>query len=128
MHVETNKGSLQAEALVHHALETRAIDDVKGELLVSEHGEGRVPAVSDHIRCFRQAEVGILTEDGEHHINHELQATEVASLSFFFGFSLLGGFVAVAWFSGVIWSHPYTPFRRWRCGESVRVAPCLLRL
>jgi hypothetical protein len=64
---------LQAEALVHQALQTGFVEYVIGEFLVREHGQRRAFRTRSQLGGFFYGEVGILADHRHDHADHDLQ-------------------------------------------------------
>jgi len=69
-----------AEAFAHEALEPGAPDEVVGELLAGEHGEGGGTRVADHLGGVVDREGMVLRDGLQDEVHHELQAADEACL------------------------------------------------
>jgi len=82
-------GLHDAEAFAHEALEAGTPDEVVGQLLAGEHGEGGRAGVADHLRRVVDGE-GVVLRDGlEDEVHHELKPADEAC--FFLGVGGDGG-------------------------------------
>jgi hypothetical protein len=70
---------LQTKALIHEALQTGAIDQIVGELLVGKKTERGAAGVGCHFGCFFNGEIGILADHRHDHAHHDLKAAEPAA-------------------------------------------------
>jgi hypothetical protein len=81
---------LQAKAFAHEALEAGFVEEVVGEFLVGEHGEGGAFGAGGEFGGFFDGEAGVLADDGRDHAHHDLKAADSAG---FVGGVLRLGFI-----------------------------------
>lgn len=68
---------LQVKAFPHESLQAGFVQDVVGEFLVGEHGQGGALGTRDQFRSLLDRHVRILTDDRHNHADHDLQAADL---------------------------------------------------
>jgi hypothetical protein len=99
-------GLLQAKTFAHQALQAGFVEEIVGELLVGEHGEGGALGSGGEFGGLFDGEAGILADDGRDHAHHDLKAAD--SAGFVLGFMIFPSglscedwiFFVIRWFPG----------------------------
>ena len=75
---------LHAKAFGDHPLQARLVENVVGKLLVGKHGQGGALGIGRQLRSLFHRKLGVLADDRQHHVHHDLQPAQLAALVFLF--------------------------------------------
>src|SRR5208282_1070227 len=73
---------VQPEAFCHQALQARLVEQVVGQFLVGEHGQGGAFGSGSQFGGSFDGEARILADHRHHHADHQLQAADFAGFFF----------------------------------------------